>query len=100
MLVNGFHLDEHLEDDIVWKHSNDGIYTAATVYKAQFLGLTLPPWTAWFGKFGLPPRSIFLHGWLFKIGFGPPIACRNGAVQIVAFAPSAEGATNGCTPLL
>ena len=46
MLVHEFHLNEQIEDDIVWKHSNDGIYTASTAYKAQFLGLTLPPWTA------------------------------------------------------
>lgn len=34
MLVHDFHLDSQTEDDIVWKHSNNGIYLAATPYKA------------------------------------------------------------------
>lgn len=41
MLVHDFHLDEQTEDDSVWKHANNGIYMAATAYKAQFLDLTL-----------------------------------------------------------
>ena len=43
MLVHDFHLDEQAKDDIIWKHANDGIYTTATAYKAQFLGLLSPP---------------------------------------------------------
>lgn len=43
MLINDFHLDDHLKDDIVWKHANDGFYTASTAYKAQFLGMSLSP---------------------------------------------------------
>ncbi|XBI06310.1 hypothetical protein VPH35_134341 [Triticum aestivum] len=58
-----FHLDEQTEDDIIWKHANDGIYTASTAYKAQFLGLTLSPmdrmvWKAW-----APPKVNFF-AWL------------------------------------
>ena len=33
MLLNDFHLHEQTEDTIVWKHANDGIYTAATAYR-------------------------------------------------------------------
>jgi hypothetical protein len=43
MLVHDFPLDVQAEDDITWKHANDGIYSAATVYKALFLGLTRGP---------------------------------------------------------
>ena len=53
MLVHDFHLDEFAEDDIVWKHSLDGIYSAAIAYKAQFLGLT-PPWISWFEGLDAP----------------------------------------------
>ena len=63
MLVNEVHLDEHAEDDITWKHSNDGIYLASSTYKAQFLGLILSPmdfmvWKAW-----APPKVKFFS-WL------------------------------------
>lgn len=41
MLIQEFNLVEHVEYDIVLKHSMDGHYTAASAYKAQFLGITL-----------------------------------------------------------
>ena len=61
-LVHDFHLDDHVEDDIVWKHADDGQYSAATTYKAQFLGLTHSPihhmvWRA------CPPKVKFF-AWL------------------------------------
>ncbi|XP_044947465.1 uncharacterized protein LOC123396661 [Hordeum vulgare subsp. vulgare] len=43
MLLREVRLDDFLEDDIVWKHSSDGIYSSSTAYKAQFLGMTLSP---------------------------------------------------------
>ena len=63
VLVNEVHLDEHAEDDITWKHSNDGMYSASSAYKAQFLGLILSPmdfmvWKAW-----APPKVKFFS-WL------------------------------------
>ena len=63
MLLNDVHLHEQTEDVIVWKHANDGIYTAATAYKAQFLGMTVSPldrmvWKAW-----APPKVKFF-AWL------------------------------------
>uniref|UniRef100_A0A453JIX7 Uncharacterized protein n=1 Tax=Aegilops tauschii subsp. strangulata TaxID=200361 RepID=A0A453JIX7_AEGTS len=59
MLVHDLHLDQQTDDDIIWKHANDGSYSAATAYKAQFLGLTLSPmdfmiWKAW-----APPKIKF-----------------------------------------
>ena len=63
MLVHDFHLDDQAEDNIIWKHASNGIYTASTAYKAQFLGLTLSPmdrmvWKAW-----APPKVKFF-AWL------------------------------------
>ncbi|KAE8781339.1 hypothetical protein D1007_45375 [Hordeum vulgare] len=63
MLVSEVTLDNHMEDDIVWKQANDGVYSASTAYKAQFLGLTLSPmdlmvWKAW-----VPPKVKFF-AWL------------------------------------
>uniref|UniRef100_A0A453TCY8 Uncharacterized protein n=1 Tax=Aegilops tauschii subsp. strangulata TaxID=200361 RepID=A0A453TCY8_AEGTS len=43
MLLHEVHLDELSEDDILWKHSVSGHYSAASAYKAQFLGLVLSP---------------------------------------------------------
>ena len=62
-LVHDFHLDDHVEDDIVWKHADDGQYSAATAYKAQFLGLTHSPihhmvWRA------CPPPKVKFFAWL------------------------------------
>ncbi|KAE8813105.1 Serine carboxypeptidase-like 18 [Hordeum vulgare] len=34
MLVHDLHLDEHSDDDIIWKHANDGVYSTASAYKA------------------------------------------------------------------
>ena len=63
MLTHDFHIDDDVEDDIVWKHSMDGIYSVSTAYKAQFLGLTLSHmdfmvWKAW-----APPKVKFFT-WL------------------------------------
>ena len=63
MLVHDLHLDQQTDDDIIWKHANDGSYSAATAYKAQLLGLTLSPmdfmiWKAW-----APPKVKFF-AWL------------------------------------
>ena len=43
MLLHNFHLDELFEDSIIWKHTTDGRYSAASAYQAQFLGLVLSP---------------------------------------------------------
>ena len=63
MLLHDFRLDMQAEDDIIWKHANDGIYTASSAYKAQFLGLTLSPldrmvWKAW------APPIVKFFSWL------------------------------------
>uniref|UniRef100_A0A452XPG4 Uncharacterized protein n=1 Tax=Aegilops tauschii subsp. strangulata TaxID=200361 RepID=A0A452XPG4_AEGTS len=59
MLLHDFHLDDEAEDNIVWKHSNDGNYSAATAYRAQFLGLTLSPLDRMVSKAWAPPKVKF-----------------------------------------
>ena len=63
MLVHDFQLDEQSEDEIVWKHSANGHYSAASTYKVRFLGMTFSPmeqivWKAW-----APPKVKFF-AWL------------------------------------
>uniref|UniRef100_A0A453NM77 Uncharacterized protein n=1 Tax=Aegilops tauschii subsp. strangulata TaxID=200361 RepID=A0A453NM77_AEGTS len=59
MLVHVFHLNEHRKDDIIWKHSNDEVYSTATAYKAQFLGLTLSPMDRMIWKMWASPKIKF-----------------------------------------
>uniref|UniRef100_A0A8R7UEH6 Reverse transcriptase zinc-binding domain-containing protein n=1 Tax=Triticum urartu TaxID=4572 RepID=A0A8R7UEH6_TRIUA len=52
MLLQEIHLDGLVEDDIVWKHTLSGHYSAASAYKAQFLVMVLSPmdqmvWKVW-----------------------------------------------------
>ena len=63
MLLLDVILDEHSEDDIVWKHATNGQYSAASAYKAQFLGMVNSPmeqmvWKAW------APRKVKFFAWL------------------------------------
>lgn len=49
--IHGFILVD-VEDGITWKHTASGCYTAASAYKAQFLGMTCSPmehavWKTW-----------------------------------------------------
>ena len=63
MLIHDIHLDIHSEDDIIWKHSSDGSYSASTAYNAQFLGLTLSPMDSMVWKMWAPPKVKFFS-WL------------------------------------
>ena len=91
MLVHDFHLDEQTEDDIVWEHSNGGIYTTSTTYEAQFLGLTLSPMDLIVWKVCPHPKLNSLHGWHYKIRFGPTIVWIGAVGEIVAFDYFAKG---------
>jgi hypothetical protein len=51
-LINNIHLVENVEDSIVWKLTESGLYSAASAYKLQFLGIVLSNlntlvWKAW-----------------------------------------------------
>ena len=63
MLLHEVHLDELSEDDILWKHSVSGHYSAASAYKAQFLGLVLSPMDKMVWKVWAPPKVKFF-AWL------------------------------------
>ena len=63
MLIHDFHLDEHSKDDIIWKHSTDGLYSTPTAYKVRFLGLTLSPMNFMVWKVWAPPKVKFF-AWL------------------------------------
>ena len=58
-LVNGVHLDALSEYTIVWKHTTSGHYTAASAYKAQFLGFVLSPMDQMVWKTWAPPKAKF-----------------------------------------
>ncbi|KAE8785779.1 Serine carboxypeptidase-like 18 [Hordeum vulgare] len=73
MLLHEVELNEVTEAGIIWKHTNSGIYSTASAYKSQFLGLVLSRmdmvvWKAW-----APPKFKFFAGWLYKTEFGPLI---------------------------
>lgn len=62
-LINHVHLDDNVEDDILWKLTDDGEYSAKSAYEVQFLGSTLSNmektvWKAW-----APPKVKFF-AWL------------------------------------
>jgi hypothetical protein len=55
-ITNNVHLEEDVEDDIVWKFTSNGQYSAASAYELQFHGLVYSKmdtivWKAW-----APPR--------------------------------------------
>jgi hypothetical protein len=57
------HLDEHVEDDIVWKLTGNGQYSGASAYKLQFFGLIKSSmyklvWKAW------APPKVKNYAWL------------------------------------
>ncbi|KAI4991646.1 hypothetical protein ZWY2020_040032 [Hordeum vulgare] len=58
-LLNDVQLQEQAEDVIIWKHANDGIYTADTAYRVQFLGMTLSPLDPMVWKDWAPPKVKF-----------------------------------------
>uniref|UniRef100_A0A453NNT7 Uncharacterized protein n=1 Tax=Aegilops tauschii subsp. strangulata TaxID=200361 RepID=A0A453NNT7_AEGTS len=59
MLVHDFQLHVQNDNDIIWKHANDEIYSVATAYKARFLGLTLSPMDFMIWKTWGPPKIKF-----------------------------------------
>lgn len=61
--LRNFQLQEGIEDDITWKHSASGLYSAASAYKAQFLGLTRSPMLSTVWKAWAPPKIKF-YAWL------------------------------------
>ena len=63
MLLHEVELDEPTEYDILWKHTASGQYSAASAYKAQFLGMVLSPMDKMIWKAWAPPKVKFF-AWL------------------------------------
>ena len=63
MLLHEVHLDDHVEDDIIWKHATCGMYSAASAYRARFLGMVLSPMDQMIWKVWAPPKVKFF-AWL------------------------------------
>ena len=62
-------LPSNMEDDIEWKLTENGQYSAKSAYELQFLGIIFSSlenmvWKAW-----APPKTK-LFAWLRRIGFG------------------------------
>jgi hypothetical protein len=67
--INNVQLLEGVDDDITWKLTASGQYSAASAYRMQFLGL-IESSTKLFGKLGRLLRSRTMLGPPCKIGFG------------------------------
>jgi hypothetical protein len=50
-------LDEAVDDTIVWKHTKNGVYSVASAYKLQFLGLVLSDMNALVWKVWATPKA-------------------------------------------
>src|SRR4051812_41764545 len=61
--IHGFQLDEHAQDEIVWKHTDDWQYSATSAYKAQFLGTFYSPTERSIWK-APPPHKVKFFAWL------------------------------------
>ena len=56
---SAIHLQEDTDDDIIWKHTASGHYSATSAYKAQFHGTTRSPMTYAVWKPWAPPKVNF-----------------------------------------
>jgi hypothetical protein len=61
MLAN-VQLDNETKDSITWKFTNNGCYSAKSVYNMQFLGLTTSTMPSLFGSLGLRQNAKLLIG--------------------------------------
>ena len=87
--IRDFHLQEDIDDDIVWKHSTSGLYTVESAYKAQFLGLIRSPLEHAVWKIWALPKVKSLLGWPSKIESGLRIVWPSAVGLTVAHAPYA-----------
>jgi hypothetical protein len=61
--LHDYNFDENLEDTISWTLTEDGQYTAASAYKAQFFGATISNFRRSVWKTWAPPKVKFF-AWL------------------------------------
>jgi hypothetical protein len=58
-VLNGYNFDEDVEDSISWTLTEDGHYTAASAYKAQFFGTIASDFKRTVWKIWAPPKVKF-----------------------------------------
>jgi hypothetical protein len=62
-LLSNIHLEEAVEDTIVWKITENGLYSAASAYKLQFFGMVLSDMNVLVWKVWATPKAKN-HAWL------------------------------------
>jgi hypothetical protein len=62
-LINNAQLQDNVEDNIIWKLTENGLYSTASAYKMQFLGLVHSSMSAIVWKAWAPPK-VKNHAWL------------------------------------
>jgi hypothetical protein len=62
-LISNIHLDPEVDDDIVWRLTPSGHYSAKSAYELQFLGSTSSPMDKTISKAWAPPKVKFF-AWL------------------------------------
>ena len=62
-LISNVHLVDHVEDDIIWRLTPSGQYSAKSAYEVQFLGSTISSMNKTIWKAWAPPKVKFF-AWL------------------------------------
>jgi hypothetical protein len=83
--LSNIHLEEAVDDTIVWKLTENGLYSAASAYELQFLGLVLSDMNALVWKVWANSKAKN-HAWLaLQTAYGRPIDSRIVDGQIAGF---------------
>lgn len=96
MLLHEVHLDDQAEDDILWKHTTCGLYSAASAYEAQFLGMVFSLMDQMIWKVWAPPKVEFF-AWL---ALQDKIWTADRLAKLRPLPPVQEGARMWASPLL
>ncbi|XP_071685205.1 uncharacterized protein [Lolium perenne] len=65
-LISTIHLDPDVDDDIVWRLTANGHYSAKSAYELQFLGSLLSPMNKLIWKAWAPPKVKFFAWLLYQ----------------------------------
>jgi hypothetical protein len=84
--IREVNLVEGTADTIIWKFTDSRECSAASMYKAQFEGMTRSYMMEALGKIGLPRNASFLCGSSYKTEFGRPTISKGVDGQIAGIA--------------
>jgi hypothetical protein len=98
--VHDYVLHDDMDDSISWTLTDDGQYSAASAYKAQFFGATASNFRRSVWKIWAPPKVKFFAWLPFKIGFGRRIVCKREVGPTMPFVPFVRGVRNPSTTFL